>query len=235
MHNVVYTLTNTLTGRLYVGSAEVFSVRQRAHLHHLNARTHHCVYLENAWHKYGAGAFVWDIIATAEHVALLLPMEQAYLDHYGRLGILYNHCKVAGSTSGVKATEETKAKISAAKKGTKVSDDARAKISATMMGKGKSDDTKAKMSAYRAGRKYTEEELVKLRATREASAPQREAERRAYWEAQLAAGVKICTVCERSQPLSEFNRRVKSPDGLSPLCRTCKKNTRKKAKENGNE
>ena len=45
---------------------------------------------------------------------------------------------------------------------------------------------------------------------------------------------KICTCCKQEKPLSEFNRRKASPDGLSYVCRTCQvkrvRESRNKAK-----
>lgn len=35
--------------------------------------------------------------------------------------------------------------------------------------------------------------------------------------------VKPCCLCKTSKPLSEFNRKSSSPDGLQSVCRTCNK------------
>lgn len=33
--------------------------------------------------------------------------------------------------------------------------------------------------------------------------------------------MKICSICRKAKPLSDFNKKVSCKDGLQPLCRSC--------------
>jgi group I intron endonuclease len=58
----VYTVTNKVSGRVYVGRSAKCSHRWNQHQARLRAGTHNNPPLQNAWRKYGAGAFefaVW--------------------------------------------------------------------------------------------------------------------------------------------------------------------------------
>jgi group I intron endonuclease len=73
----------------------------------------------------------------------------------------YNILSTAGSSTGYKHTEESRAKISACQKGIPIPEATRAKISAAKMGIKKSEETKAKMSAAHLGSKKSEESKLK--------------------------------------------------------------------------
>ena len=105
-----------MNGHYYIGSTSVsFHVRKNSHLRELRKNTHENRHLQNAFNKYGEEAFTWDIVEIVPPEQCLT-REQWYLDNKP---CEYNICRTAGSTRGVKASKETRAKISASKIGKK--------------------------------------------------------------------------------------------------------------------
>lgn len=129
--SIIYQIRNTINDKRYVGHSTKGRGRWSMHLYHLTHGSHPNRYLQAAWTKYGAGAFVFEIVEhcpTAERLA----REQAWID---QLKPAYNLAPVAGSTLGVKYSDEAKARLSAAHKGAVVSAEARAKQSAARKGR----------------------------------------------------------------------------------------------------
>jgi len=98
---------------------------------------HHSIIFQRAWNKYGRDAFMFEVLlyCDPEHCIMY---EQLSMDHYQPK---YNICKIAGSSLGVKRSEECKRKISESKKGNKNS-----------LGIKPSEDTKRKISSSLKGR-----------------------------------------------------------------------------------
>ena len=178
----IYIIRNTVSGKVYIGSAVNIKGRWRNHRYNcLNGK--HCnIHLQRAWNKYGADAFEFKVIFYCKPVDLI-HYEQLRIDEYReKLGwdTLYNISPTAGSSFGVKHTPEdcakksarqkgikrspeTRAKISAAQKGRKLSPERCAKMSAISKGKKHSPETRAKMSAAHKGKKLSSEHCAKLR------------------------------------------------------------------------
>lgn len=129
---VIYSISNKITGKRYVGSAVDFRRRKNLHLHHLRAKTHHSRYLQNAWNKYGEENFIITILEEVSDVNDLINREQWYLDN---TNCEYNMCRIAGSSLGIKRSEETRRKVGAAQIGRKASDETKAKMSMAKKGK----------------------------------------------------------------------------------------------------
>lgn len=164
----VYTLTNTVTGDFYIGSAVSFKKRWARHRIELRNGYHHNVRIQRAWKKYGESAFAFQKIALCS-ITDLLPTEQLRID---ALRPHYNICRIAGNPTGIALSAEARAKLSAASRGRKhspetcaklaekarnISDETRAKIIASLTGKTHSAETRVKMSASAAGRPKSEE------------------------------------------------------------------------------
>lgn len=162
MASGIYRIINSINGKIYIGSAVNIDKRWRDHISLLKKGRHHSRYLQNAWNKYGAYAFEFSIIEECD-IPSLIAREQYFID---TLSPDYNVCKVAGSSLGVKRSDETRAKIGfvsrnisaetrakigAANKARKISSETRAKISARQVGKTYSAETRAKMSAANKG------------------------------------------------------------------------------------
>jgi len=149
-------------GRCYVGSAVDYKCRWRVHLHSLRKGNHHSMKLQRAWNKYGEGRFKFSVIEECE-VTALIDREQFWIDC---LKPFFNIAKIAGSSLGVRHTEETKKKLSkiasVAQLGRKHSDEERAKRSAALKGRKPSPQCIAATIAACKGRKLTPEHKAKI-------------------------------------------------------------------------
>jgi len=106
----VYAIRNRKNGKLYIGSTgKSLSGRIKGHRKGLNSGEHGNRYLQRAWNKYGASAFVFMIL---EHCPkeLCLIREQYWIDKFDsanpRFG--YNLSPTAGSVLGLKHSKESR-------------------------------------------------------------------------------------------------------------------------------
>lgn len=111
----IYKILNTKNGKKYIGSAVDITVRWSGHLWFLQNGSHHNRYLQNAWNKYGEGAFVFSILEECAPEDLL-EREQSYLPEERTVEALtrdgyYNICPTAGNTRGVVFSDARKQKI----------------------------------------------------------------------------------------------------------------------------
>lgn len=110
----VYKFTNTINGKIYIGSS--VDVRRRIchHLRQLKNGNHNNQHLLSAWRKYGEEAFTCEIIILAEPKDLLT-FEQKFMDEYKSSDkhFGYNKAPYAKNTLGYKFTEEQIAKMKA--------------------------------------------------------------------------------------------------------------------------
>ncbi len=106
----VYTIRHRESGNLYVGSSKNVRRRLSAHMGHLRKGAHHASHLQNAWNKYGHDAFDFKpaIWCSPE---MRLFYEQCLIDG---LRPIYNTARIAGTTEGVKRSQELRARISKA-------------------------------------------------------------------------------------------------------------------------
>ena len=58
----VYKITNTVNGKIYVGSSKDIKSRWYQHRNRLNENKHGNAYLQNAWNKHGAKSFKFEVI-----------------------------------------------------------------------------------------------------------------------------------------------------------------------------
>lgn len=156
----IYSITNTLNGHMYIGSAVNISRRWSDHTRHLNKNEHHSIHLQNAWNKYGEDAFEFTVLEYCEKEQLI-EREQFYIDE---IKPIYNTCPIAGSVLGAKRSAETRAKMSTAKSGERhpnfgkhISEEQKLKLSAAMKGNTNSlgykqtEEHKRKVSAAQTG------------------------------------------------------------------------------------
>lgn len=133
----IYQIVNTINGKRYVGSAQVFRKRWNVHRAALNKGMHHSPHLQGAWSKHGPTAFAFEIIEFCDPSDLIC-REQMALDH---LQPAYNVCRVAGSTLGRRHTPEARAKIASKasqRQFPAMTLEHRAALSAALVGKKKS-------------------------------------------------------------------------------------------------
>ena len=96
----IYKIINIINGKFYLGSSAYLQIRWNAHKSHLKNNKHHAKYLQRSWNKYGADNFDFIILEKCDlNKETLLKREQYYLD---TLNPIFNNCKTAGSTLGIK-------------------------------------------------------------------------------------------------------------------------------------
>lgn len=227
----IYKITNTKTGRAYIGSSVNITSRLAHHFNELSKGIHHCSYLQNSYNKWGKDAFDADVIEYVDDIKILLEREQFYIDSIG-LDSLYNTHPMARSPLGVKRTAETKAKLSASKmgykhseetllkrrlrkhpeevlaklRGRKPTEETRAKLSAAHLGSKRSEETKKKMSIAGKARTTSEETREKLRAAWVQRAARGVAEETR--EKQKASAIKPDSQCKAVQQLNPHTGEV---------------------------
>jgi group I intron endonuclease len=120
MRSGVYCIRNTVSGRVYVGSAVDLHRRWIVHRSKLGLGKHHSPALQRSWIKHGAGAFIFEVLEEVEP-ALLIEREQYWIDTLDATdpfcGANVEPC--AASSLGRKHTEMTRARMSASRKGRK--------------------------------------------------------------------------------------------------------------------
>lgn len=167
----IYAITNTVNGKMYIGSASNYSKRLQKHKRELRKSTHHNNRLQRSYDKHGIESFDFSIVEYVDDHSMLLEREQVWIDFFKPT---YNIAKFAGSpTRGLKFSAETRAKMSAAGKGRKrapFSEEHRARIGESKKGQKFTAEAIAKMSAAHMGNKshlgrtFTEEHRNNLSA-----------------------------------------------------------------------
>jgi group I intron endonuclease len=76
----VYTITNTLNGKIYIGSAFSFKKRWNEHKNDLRNNRHKNVHLQRTWNKDKEPNFKFEILEKVIDPNLLLDFEQKWLD-----------------------------------------------------------------------------------------------------------------------------------------------------------
>ena len=136
MNSGIYIIKNTINGKFYIGSAVNIKTRWSQHRHQLKHNKHGNRYLQRSWNKHGTENFVFEILEYVKDKHKLILCEQKWFDKVKPYdhNIGYNICRIAGSSLGVRHTDEMKANLSKAIKGRKLSDQAKRNISLSKMG-----------------------------------------------------------------------------------------------------
>lgn len=113
----IYCITNTVNGKVYIGSAIRVKNRFRQHRSDLRLGRHGNEKLQRAWNKYGPQAFDLKVIEPVLFPEDLIAREQYWIDHLNSVASGYNILPQAGSRLGSVTSDESKAKMSLAKKG----------------------------------------------------------------------------------------------------------------------
>lgn len=162
----IYQIMNKKNYHVYIGSAVDIKKRWNGHKIALRKGIHHSILLQRAWDKYSEESFEFSEIEFVEKENLI-SKEQYYFD---LLKPEYNICKIAGSTLGVKASEEAKQKNRLAHLGKRPSLETLAKLSfarksinnpmygrtgelSHLFGKHLSEETKQKIRVTKLGEK----------------------------------------------------------------------------------
>lgn len=114
----IYAITNSVTGRRYIGSCVNFQSRRATHKWFLRKNRHWSSDLQADWNAYGDGSFSFDVIETVSDKSQLRIRERYWIDYYRSAESAhgYNQCKNA-TWIGMHHKESTKKKLSAARLG----------------------------------------------------------------------------------------------------------------------
>ncbi len=158
----IYTITNTITGKVYVGSSVNVVERKARHFRDLGRQEHPNSYLQRSFNKYGQAAFVFCVTEWCENDQLI-EREQFWIDEKRTSCTLYNLSPTAGNQLGIKRSEETKRRMSEALKGRKCSEESKQKMRLAKLGthfrlgKKASEETRRRISESKKGTKASEE------------------------------------------------------------------------------
>lgn len=91
----VYSITNMVNNKVYIGSSVDIYGRWSHHKSHLNKNTHHNSYLQRAWNKYGEEKFEFKIIEKCSEDKCI-ETEQRWYEYYqsGNKKYGYNLCDI---------------------------------------------------------------------------------------------------------------------------------------------
>jgi group I intron endonuclease len=101
----IYQIKNKKNNKVYIGSAVSLGQRFSVHTHCLRNDKHHNRHLQNAWNKYGEDSFLFEVLEKVEDKEKLVEREQHWIDIREPE---YNLSPTAGSTLGVKYSEEAR-------------------------------------------------------------------------------------------------------------------------------
>lgn len=173
----IYAIRNTITGKLYVGSAVNIEKRNREHFRLLRLGKHHSPALQGSWLKHGEAAFVVEMLESVVDKYMLVFCEQKWIDALDTFHGGYNATPKAGSMLGFKQSDEAIEKMASAKRGVKQSPEVIEKRAAALRGRKYTDEHKAKISAAfqerksrpgyidpNTGRKHSPEHVAKYAA-----------------------------------------------------------------------
>ena len=83
MYFGIYSITNVVTGDMYVGQTiQGFEKRWKSHIRALNRGNHDNEYLQRSWNKYGEGAFKFKAIHYCDELDILNDLEKYYIKKY---------------------------------------------------------------------------------------------------------------------------------------------------------
>lgn len=152
----IYLILNTNNQHFYIGSTSNLRQRWHGHTWHLEHNQHHNPYLQNAWNKHGGSAFAFFVLEVVQDTALLLPLEQSWIDRLDAASRddCYNIRSVASSNLGRRCSEETLQRMSRAQKGKIISPEAREKMRAAKLGRKLTPEHIEKVRAKSTGRRY---------------------------------------------------------------------------------
>ncbi len=123
----VYKITNIVNNKCYIGSA--ICIKSRFRDHHRNLKNNKANHkFQNAWNKYGESSFIFEVLLYCEKEFLLIREQEMINLYQSATNKGYNISPTAGSSLGVKRSEEYKEKQRELKKGFTHTEEAKKKI-----------------------------------------------------------------------------------------------------------
>lgn len=149
----IYRITNTASGKIYIGSAVDVAHRWYIHMGELRDGVHSNAHLQKSWNKYGEASFSLSVLKECDRESLIAEEQIAIDAAVAEVGWsnMYNILRVANSSIGYKHTEEAIAKMreiqSRRFKERPMSDECKAKIGAAHLGQKRSTETRQNISS----------------------------------------------------------------------------------------
>lgn len=174
----IYGIKNIVNGKWYIGQSVNIDKRKGIHFSFLNRLAHYNHHLQEAFKKYGASSFEFQVLEEVSEELLdtrecaLIDLYKSNIPQFGynlRTGGHLNHRisiegkrKMSGAAFGKHKSAETRKRMSEAKKGRPLSEEHRKKISLARTGVLRSAENKKKMSIAHTGKRFSEEHKRKL-------------------------------------------------------------------------
>jgi group I intron endonuclease len=170
----IYQIRNTVNRKVYIGSAVNLRRRWARHRDDLRCGAHHSIRLQRSWNKYGSDAFVFEILELVSEMRHLISVEQAHLDRTNsfnpRLG--YNMSPTAGSSLGVRQTDDQKSKTSQIMKNYMQDPNVRSELAIKCSGWSHTPEAREKIGASHRGRKHSSEWIANMKAADRTFSPE---------------------------------------------------------------
>jgi group I intron endonuclease len=184
----VYAITNTVTGKSYVGSSVNVEARLNRHFSELGRGTHYNGKLQSSFNKHGVDVFKAEVLGLCGRSRDdRQELEQLWIDLLMSADRGYNICVKAMTVAGTSQSPEHIAKRAAARKGAKHSAETRAKLSelakARSMAHLQTPAVRAKAGAAIRGNRHSDETRAKLSEVAKARPPMSAETRRKIGEA----------------------------------------------------
>jgi len=110
----IYSITNKVNGKIYIGQSQNIEFRWFQHKNNLNKNKHVNTHLQNAWNKYGEDNFEFCIVEESEEN--LNEKEKHYIKLYNSNAELYGYNLTSGG-EGYSLNDDVKSRISISKRG----------------------------------------------------------------------------------------------------------------------
>lgn len=146
----IYSITNIVNGKKYVGQSVDVKSRIRNHRWALNNNCHQNDHLQKSFNKYGKDCFVFDIICECQEDQLD-ELERFYIDLYNCIDSNFGYNSETGGNLNKHLSQEARLKMSIMRKGEK----------SGMWGKNHTEETKAIMREKALGRHMSDEAKAK--------------------------------------------------------------------------
>lgn len=210
----VYTISNIINNKVYVGYSNDVLRRLSGHKSKLTSNKHHCIHLQRAINEYGIDNFKFElltecpeeILASEEHYWSNLL--NSHSDNYG-----YND-KPTDPRNRPTHSEITKIKIKEKRAKQIITEEQKKKQSLTMTGIKKSEEHKRNISKGRKGIVFTEEHKLNMipyrfRKIKEVFPDGTSKEWNSTKEAALFYNVKPCNIWKMLQDSERKSRTIK--------------------------
>ena len=180
LNSGIYKITNTVSGKYYIGSSVNIRKRFVSHLCYLRNDNHVNRHLQRAWNKYGEKFFVFKILLYCDRKNLAF-FENRAIEEYGvldekhgyncmspRVGELTGSnkkelsVKLSKASKGKKKSREHRLNISKGRMGILFSRKHRQNLSESHKGKNLSQETRRKLSELRKNKKHPQAKTVAI-------------------------------------------------------------------------